>query len=96
MGYVIDLSSSWAKVERAKVHIDQLRTEVGPQPHNIPLRHEFDSEDRAIVWRVKSVKEAIDWPLLIGDAVHNLRGALDHLAWQLAIKSLGGVEPTDQ
>jgi hypothetical protein len=25
------------------------------------------------------------WSLLVGDVVHNLRSALDHLAWQLVI-----------
>ena len=30
-----------------------------------------------------------DWPLIFGDAIHDLRGALDHLMWQLAIAYLG-------
>jgi hypothetical protein len=32
------------------------------------------------------------WPLVIGDCLHNVRAALDHLAWQLVIAS--GRRPT--
>jgi len=30
-----------------------------------------------------------DWGLVLGDAIHNLRSALDHLAWQLVIANGG-------
>jgi len=33
----------------------------------------------------------IEWALLIGDCVHNLRSALDYIAWELA-----GADPTDR
>jgi len=36
-----------------------------------------------------------NWGLMVGDAVHNLRCALDHLWWQLAIDHLGR-QPTDE
>jgi hypothetical protein len=32
----------------------------------------------------------------VGDAAHNLRCALDHLAWQLALKHFDPVEPSDE
>lgn len=36
-----------------------------------------------------------DWGLMIGDAIHNIRCALDHLWWQLAIDHLGR-KPTEE
>src|ERR1017187_644378 len=27
------------------------------------------------------------WPLMVGDAIHNLRGALDHMIWALSLRS---------
>ena len=35
------------------------------------------------------------WPLMVGDAIHNLRGALDHLIWALTDKAVakGGPRP---
>jgi hypothetical protein len=36
-----------------------------------------------------------EWGLIAGDAIHNLRCALDHLAWQLAMRYFNGVEPKD-
>jgi hypothetical protein len=36
--------------------------------------------------RVKTPAPLDDWSLIFGDCVHNLRSALDHLAWQLDAK----------
>jgi hypothetical protein len=38
-------------------------------------------------WTFKVLEElpAQEWGLRVGDAVHNLRGALDHMVWQLAL-----------
>jgi hypothetical protein len=100
MAYVLDLSGCWAKQKRAVVHIDQLRAEIlkagAGDPKTIPLRREYDSQDRAVVYRIERVIEIADhWPLLVGDAIHNLRSALDHLAWQLALRFFNGSTPPD-
>lgn len=34
-----------------------------------------------------------DWPAIIGDVLHNLRGALDHVVWHLTSKHLGHEPP---
>ncbi len=91
------LDGSWAKLERAKAHIDTLRAEISETTEgelNLPLRRQYEPEHAAVVWRIESVPEIRDsWGLLVGDALHNLRCALDHLWWQLALKHLGR-EPT--
>ena len=73
----------------------KINRELGEGPVFEVLR-KFEPEHEAIVYRLYQVKKVPDdWALIVGDAIHNLRGALDHLAWQLAIKHFDGVEPTD-
>jgi hypothetical protein len=84
----------WAKLDHAKTHIDLLRTEIekagAPDPYAIPLRREYDPQEGAVVYRIdRMIEIRDDWPLIFGDAIHDLRGALDHLMWQLAIRYLG-------
>lgn len=101
MGYTIDLSSARAKLDRARVHIKALRNDAGiKEPADaipVPLRWKYEPEERAIIWRIESVVQASEyWGLLVGDAAHNLRCALDHVAWQLALKHLYPVEPSGE
>jgi len=98
MPYTLDLSGARAKVVRAIMHIEDLRDRIRqaghPDPDVIPLRREYDREERAIIFHIeKMVEVADDWGLIAGDAIHNLRSALDHLAWQLALHHFNGVEP---
>lgn len=100
MSYILDLSSARAKLERAKEHVETLRSDVGVEGSDnavaIPLRQQFELEQGAIVFRIERVIEIRDyWSLILGDAAHNLRCALDHLAWQLAIRHNNGIVPTD-
>jgi hypothetical protein len=96
----LDLTSSNAKLDRAKTHIDALRGEVmetnGSDVETIALGRKYEPETQTIVYRIERLPEVRDsWGLLVGDAVHNMRCALDHLWWQLAIEHLGR-EPTKQ
>jgi hypothetical protein len=93
------LEGSWDKLERAKTHVEQLRAEMieaggGEADPPIPVRREFDKESRSVVSYIESLPEVRkEWGLVIGDAVHNFRCALDHLWWQLALRNLRR-EPT--
>ena len=49
--------------------------------------------DQVFKFRVRA-PIPVDLSLVIGDAVHNLRSALDHLAWQLVLAN--GQTPTTQ
>jgi hypothetical protein len=95
--YILDLRSSWAKAKHAKEYIDILRVYIerkAPNGKMLWVARKFDADQRAIIYYVERLVEiSDDWSLVIGDAVHNLRGALDHLAWQLAIRYFKGVEP---
>lgn len=94
------LDGSWAKLERAKRHVDDLRGEIrkagDDKPYIIDLRSEYHPDTRSVVFYAERLpKIPDDCGLIIGDAIHNFRCALDHLWWQLAIKHLGR-EPTDK
>jgi hypothetical protein len=100
MNHKLDLSSAWSKLERARVHIKILRSEIGvkadEQTASLTVSRAFEPQSSAIIWRIQTVIQVRDhWSLIVGDAAHNLRCALDHLAWQLAIKHFKGVEPTN-
>jgi hypothetical protein len=56
--------------------------------HPYAVVHDFKPEINYYVVRFK-VREWPDpaWSPILGDIVHNMRSALDHLAWQLAIRN---------
>jgi hypothetical protein len=100
MTIALDLGGSRAKLGRAKEHVETLRAKIAlaghPDPRVIPLRRKYEPEFGAVVYRIERVIRAgDDWGLIVGDAVHNMRSALDHLAWALAVRHFGGVAPTD-
>lgn len=91
------LDGAWQKLKWAQCHTDMLREKIGeldPDPAHIPLCRKYEPDKSAIVWRVERVPEIKDsWGLVVGDALHNLRCALDYLWWQLAKRNLER-EPT--
>lgn len=82
------LSSTEAKIARAKKHLAELEVEVAAFHGRNPYRIETDrnSEPGHELYRFRFV-EAIprEWGTVIGDVIHNLRGALDNLATSLAV-----------
>jgi hypothetical protein len=100
MPYALDLSSSRAKLNHAKRHIDRLRSEIPKQSsakgEGLRLRRQFEPAEGAVVFCLDEVIEIKDdWPFLFGNAINNLRSALDYLAWQLAIRYHKGKEPPE-
>jgi hypothetical protein len=90
----VDLSGCWAKLDHAKQHVDALRHEIeragAPDMGYIPMLRQYEPDEGAVVYRIGGVTQIRDhWSLIVGDAVHDLRSALDHLMWQLGIVYLG-------
>jgi len=87
------------KVKRAIKHIGELDGRIkafsadepytiGAKPHPVPaIEH-----TTLYVESIKTIPP--DFSVIIGDAVHNLRSALDHLAWQL-VEAGGGTPGKD-
>jgi hypothetical protein len=92
----LDLSSSVQKVMRALLHFDALQTEMGRSANRAKRRPAIAEPKRqrdgmSIVFYA----HGLEMPkpivaLMLGDILHNLRSALDHLAWQLV---LNGSDP---
>jgi hypothetical protein len=76
------------KIERAKRHVHELEAEIRAfhdrRPYAI-IRYD-DPKTGDLVYAVR-IKERVPegFSGIIGDVVHNLRAALDQLAWQLVI-----------
>ncbi len=83
----LDLRSAFLKVKWAKQQIDNLGNAriafLGTNPYfGVP---KFNPETNRTQFILKNVPEIpAEIPLLLGDAAHNLRTALDHLACELA------------
>jgi len=78
------------KITRANQHVNALDREVGiffeAYAGSQVINHRFDG-----TWHIVSINPMVEgsMPLLCsvicGDAMHNLRSALDHLVWQLVL-----------
>ena len=88
-----------AKLDRAKTHFHALNKSIGAfkrsKTHDFVVA-KFDPNTRERVVHLKILREPKnpEWGLLLGDMVHNLRSALDHLVWQLVL--LNGEAPRRQ
>ncbi len=87
------------KIERAKKHIADLDIAIksfcDSKPYTLDAKPHPVAEIEHTTVYVASVQPVPnDITLFVGDAVHNLRSALDHLAWQL-VEAGGGVPDKD-
>lgn len=76
------------KLARAKKHISDLDSVVQVFRESQPYRlaHVDDLRSGRRAYRIEDLKPVpSDVPLIAGDAVHSLRVALDHLAWELVL-----------
>ncbi len=86
-----DLTGVWAKLKQADSHIIQLEHEVvgylQRNPYGVAIEDRPEMGKRvAVVLEITEPIPAVI-PLVLGDAVHNLRSALDHLAYQAVPES---------
>lgn len=80
------------KVERAIEHISDLGTRIErffqSRPYEITVQDNAASGQRE--WIVtRAAPLPTDISIVAGDAIHNLRSALDHLIWQLVVANGG-------
>jgi hypothetical protein len=93
----LDLSSVYAKLQRAEEHAQALKAEVRPWMDDIPYRlireTNADGTRHSIVARVVKHPPLLRWSLMIADSIHNLRSALDHLVYTIALHESGQDPP---
>jgi hypothetical protein len=82
-----DLIGAKIKIGRAKSHLEELGTKVNEFLGNQSFRVEVSEDDEGdLVYRIKiGSLVPVEWSAIVGDIVHNLRSALDQLAWQLVL-----------
>jgi hypothetical protein len=84
------LDSVREKIRRARDHFDAIRAALkltlGSKPESETTTIDVALEGQQVISKFRKA-EPLDpsLPLLIGDCIHNLRSALDHLAYQLAV-----------
>jgi hypothetical protein len=89
------LDGAYLKISRAREHLKLLKAELALTIEANPCEvvGERDSQSGQIVLRMRLPKGPFRLSprlgLLAGDAIHNLRSALDHLAYQLAVIGTG-------
>lgn len=91
------MSGIEAKIERAKEHFDEIKQLVLAFGESKPYRVVGqEHSETGEYWHVLRVRRYPPRRIaaVTGDMLHNLRSALDFLAWQLV--EANGVEPTDK
>ena len=85
----LDLASCRAKLSRAKVHIETLEREIRiwsqSNPYSISKKTNEDFTRHSCVISILKQADRVAWSLIAGDAIHNLRSALDHLVYAIAV-----------
>jgi hypothetical protein len=95
------LSGVVAKFNRAKQEFDVLRQEIGtfsdqdPKPHFSRGYFDTDAWEWIERWQVRE-PPPLRWGVMLGDCVHNLRSALDHLVCQLTLLNGGTMDDCAQ
>jgi hypothetical protein len=89
------LESARLKIARAREHIEASDRKAQQFRRSNPysIVRELDTQTGEQIWRATG-QAAVPpvFSIIIGDALHNLRAALDHLAWQLVLTN--GQQPT--
>jgi hypothetical protein len=94
----VDGRSAWQKIERARQHIQELDRvcETFRKSDCYGIRTECDSQTAQTSYKIARLgTPPVDIALIAGDALSNLRSALDHLAYCLVLRNTCAV-PTDK
>jgi hypothetical protein len=88
--YPLDFRGVAEKLGRAAHHIDMLDEEVAEfrKQHPITTFAEFEGGNTFLVKVRVPATPDLRWGVMLGDAIHNLRCALDHAVWQLVQRNV--------
>jgi hypothetical protein len=87
---VPNLSEAKIKLDRAKVHIQELSQNAKTFLASSPFSIDIEEENDDLVHRVRIQKTVPkEWAAIVGDAVHNIRSTLDYMIWQLILRNGG-------
>lgn len=83
----------WVKMDRARLHIEDLRSKfddfIASEPWSVKRVPTSDEHVARLVF-VKNQPIPLEFSSIVGDAVHNMRSALDAVAYALARRNFDG------
>lgn len=86
------LDSVNAKSARANEHAgtlkDEVRAWIDEKTYRLVPQVNADFTRYSVILRIEKAPDFERWALLLGDAVHNLRAALDHLVYAISVHEL--------
>jgi len=86
-----------AKLDRAHHHVEDLTARItafsARNPYRIVQDHNADLTEHYLHLRLREPFPAYEWGSILGDAVHNLRSALDHLIYGIGVRENGDPPP---
>jgi len=80
-----------AKLVRADQHFDEFKAAINGYVDRVPeftrgeIQTESEGRDSLLLWMEE--RPQVEWSIIIGDFLHNLRSGLDHLVWQAVLAS---------
>src|SRR5271157_2969691 len=96
----LDLTGVNAKLSRTKEHTNSVKDEVAAwmntRPCNLTPKANTDFTRWALVISVPKTADLVRWTLIVGDAINNLRPALDHLIYAIAVHESASNSPPDE
>ncbi len=94
-----DLAGVRAKLQRARAHIEAfnmaMRAFFETDPTAVRMERDTQTNVVAIYWGLRS-KPPLNLATVAGDAIQNMRAALDYLAWELVLASGGNPSEATQ
>lgn len=96
----LNLASVDAKLKRARNHAEALKNEVrlwyDRRPYSITHETNADFTRYSVILHMSECPDFERWSLMLGDSIHNLRAALDHLVYAIASCESGKESPPDE
>lgn len=86
------LDGCWAKIDRANQHIKNLESEIAAFFDGHPYRvvGQFNNNMTEYIFTSFGPPPApLNFAVVTGEVIHQLRSSLDHLIWALAVKHVG-------
>ena len=94
-----EFAGSYAKLRRAVEHHEALKTEISKwcnsDKYSTARERNGDGSRYSIIARFKVFPDVERWGLMMADCVNNLRSALDHFLYAIAVRQTGIAAPPD-
>lgn len=97
---VLVLDGCFSKIKRAQEHMDsvqrQISTWMDKRPYSTSRGHNADHTRHSVFIKIKKAADFERWSLIAGDSFHNLRAALDHLVYAVAVHEINPIDFTPE